>query len=482
MKPDTGIDLRSFTTTDVADRFHSELGNQQLHFDYEPGMALLFGHPVVITRDRISQFLSAAFNIVTWFEEEICTDVQKLTQWIGGNGHSRAGTLLGQSLNVLAVNQHLVDLIRKGYRLPFAYDLMGARNTDGSRGFKCVEFQAYPAPVWQARRIAMAAKAAAPQHLADAQIDYRDPLGDCRLLLSLTDGEPIIVMDTQSMHQYSRIDQTDMARDLGDEQSYPIEYKDIVGKNEKGEWIANERDTDDQVTRQVVLKHVFCRSVPYDILDLERQLKDDPAKLAILVEFFTDPTVNWISHPAWSNLLDKRDLDLLQKWPETQPHHLRAYYAGQTVPPGKYKLKPLEGMGGKNQEEITVAEGKTETVPSGMMAQEFIDLDPYQVELPFGQTADATIELRVAPLPTFDRRNADRGATLFPRVAPRESVVDGKTVLTHTNAANISLVTAQQFLPAFQARLGISNTLSPHHLPFGYAAGLIKSDTAHSQT
>jgi hypothetical protein len=62
--------------------------------------------------------------------------------------------------------------------------------------------------------------------------------------------------------------------------------------------------------------------VPDEIREVLSTRQNQPDRIQEILDFFSDSSLNWIWHPAWQNIFDKRDLAVLKNLPTAGQHYV----------------------------------------------------------------------------------------------------------------------------------------------------------------
>lgn len=164
--------------------------------------------------------------------------------------------------------------------------------------------------------------------------------------------------------------------------------------------------------------------VPDEVREVLSTLQNQPDRRQELVDFFSDLSLNWLWHPAWQNIFDKRDLAALKNLPTAHHHYVETIRQGDVLA-GVYFQKSVDGHGGANQSIVKVQDKYS--VPEGFILQ------PYLVKKRFeyfaaeeGLNFDCSVELRIMRNLSLSTARNQSGAYFMARIAPYE--VEGESV------------------------------------------------------
>lgn len=416
-----------------------------------------YGHPIVVKKKAVDQIFNASFAICNWFTKQI-TSPEFLSEWID----NRAPYFLEKSLSSDRVNRQLFNYISRGLNIPFAFDVLLSMDSQGKPRFTCVEFQTAIGYLGWFKGLTDIS-VLADNSLSKYQSSYHNPINDLKeIKLELANNQEILVMDINPMNSRTSIDGIEMAKILGDENSLPVSPVDIY--REDGKWYVKVRNKQNRHIRTIEVNYVLCRMVKSDIIMLEQQIAGDIEKQYLLLDFFRDGSIQWIWHPAWQNIIDKRDLQVLQKIDCCQEYASLTYQQNQFVTrDGIYVKKPIGETGGYNQEVLKIHGLRNYIVPNGYILQEHIKVYPLLVDIQaLNISTLATFELRIMPTIAWNKNNKQRGSYLMARLAPRREKIGGN--LTKTNVSPIQS-SVDQWIKWYENKTG--TTIPATDVPFG---------------
>jgi hypothetical protein len=355
------------------------------------GHPIQYGHPFVLERSQAEEIAKAAGVAEAIVREEIGRR-GGVSAWLADYPTTFGDVLL----NTPKINTQLESRLEKGYRLPLAYD--GIFVSDhGQPAFRVVEVQsAIGYEPWIEELLK-----AAGHNSTDQEAWYDISLNAFkRMKRELAGGEDITVMDTDPFGP-TQVDQIGIARAMGEADSLPISPLDIhytpsvgyyyyryetnpqtgrpVQETETGQY----RKTEERVP----IKHVLSRMLQSNLDSLDTLLKDNPAQRKLVLQFLTDPSIDWIWHPSWQYIIDKATLTLLkdafeQRNSPLRKHFLPIYGEGERVPPGTYVRKPTNAEGGAEQAIMMVRAGEEVIAEEDTVYQELFRPYPMRVCLP----------------------------------------------------------------------------------------------------
>ncbi|NJK65853.1 MAG: hypothetical protein HC849_00955 [Oscillatoriales cyanobacterium RU_3_3] len=424
-----------------------------------------YGHPIVVKKEVVEEIFKASLAICDWFKKQINTP-EKLSQWVD----KRTPYLLGKSLSSYQVNKQLFNYINQGFNIPFEFDVLLSIDSQGSPKFTCVEFQSAIGYLGWIKGLTDIC-VLADNSLTKYQSSYHNPINDLiEIKIELAKNQEIIVMDINPLTSRTSVDLIEMAKILGDEKSLPVSPLDVY--REDGKWYINVRNKNNQHIRTIQANYVLCRMTKSDIISLEKQIAGDVKKRNLLLDFFRDGSIQWIWHPAWQNILDKRDLQVLQEINCCQKYASLIYQENQVVTSdGVYVKKPMDETGGYNQEVIQISASRNYIVPNGYIFQEFIKVYPLQVDIKaLNLSTLATLELRVMPTIAWNKSNKQRGSYLMARLAPRREKIAGK--ITKTNILPIQ-DSVDRWITWYKNKTG--TTVPATDMPFGMCPVFIET-------
>lgn len=456
-------EINSFTK-ESSNNYSSLLFNQGYIVNFER-KSWLYGHPIVVNKQVVEQNLNASFAICDWFKKQINTP-EDLSKWID----NRTPYFLGKSLSADLVNRQLFNYIHQGFNIPFVFDVLLSMDSQGKPRFTCIEFQSVIGYLGWFKGLTDIC-VLADNSLTKYQSSYQNPINDLReIKLELANNQEILVMDINPMNSPSSVDVVEMAKILGDENSLPVSPVDIY--REDGKWYVKARNKQNKHIRTIRVNYVLCRMVKSDIILLEEQIAGNIRKQNLLLDFFRDGSIQWIWHPAWQNIIDKRDLQVLQKINCCQEYASLTYQQNQFVTHnGVYVKKPIDESGGRNQEVIKIHANSNYRVPNGYVLQEFIKVYPLKVDIKaLNLSTLATFELRVMPTIAWNKSNKQRGSYVMARLAPRRKEIGGN--LTKTNVFPIQN-SVDKWIKWYENKTG--TTVPATDIPFGLCPVLIKN-------
>jgi hypothetical protein len=329
---------------------------------------------------------------------------------------------VGQPLNLKTINSQLVKHLQSGLGIPIAYDVLVTDNCQNSLSIKATEVQGVISYLGWIRLILQAAKTALGEHPEELLDKLFEPEKGLEAIKQLSQTPEIFIVDVDPVRQASRIDLQAMSELLSGSGSHLVSIYEIYRHG--SHWLADIHDSAGRLLKTVKMVNIICRLVPDEIREVLSTLQNQPDSKQELVDFFSDSSLNWIWHPAWQNIFDKRDLEVLKKLPTARQHYVETIQQGE-VPPGVYFQKSVDGHGGANQSIVKVQDNYS--VPEGFILQ------PYLVKKRFeyfvseqGLNFDCSVELRIMRNLSLGTARNQSGAYFMARIAPYE--VEGESV------------------------------------------------------
>ncbi len=352
---------------------------------------LQMGHPVELPSTLSEQIVAGAKAT----HDIILAKIKEqggVTEWL-----KDAPVMFGPHvINDPEVNKQLDSRIDKGFGLPLEFDTLLSRK-DGELHTPILEIHtAISYETVLADRLEAAGYDTTASNTRFGETSPADIYASFPELFA--GGEPIVVMDTFPFDS-TRPDKVGMQRLMGNPDSLPISPLDIIGKDENGYYyhpyiedpekpLDAKRDEQGKpikdTSKTEYVKHAFARMAQYDLDVLWDTINANPDKEAaqeqgdLIAQFLRDSSVNWVWHPSWQHLGDKKMMpDVRKKMIEDAnplaDQYVPVYGAGETVvESGKYIKKPTSAQHGVDQSRETVQQNDVVTVEEGYVYQGLI--------------------------------------------------------------------------------------------------------------
>lgn len=467
------------------------------------------GHPVEIKEEFLMQITDGARASHRIILDEI-RKVNGITEFM----RQTPVTFGPYNLNSPDINQQLANRLDQGYGLPFLYDLLITRESGELVG-KVIEIQTgigYETIINERLQAA-----GYPSDDARTRLGGGNP---ATLYASLSErfanGEPIVVMDADPFDS-TRIDKIGMAQLMGEENDLPMSPLDIIGKDEKGYYYNpyiidpqkpfsikrnDEGNPVKDTTKKKYVNNILARMGQFDLDLLWDKLQDDPHRAEFIAKFFTDSSLNWIIHPNWQHIGDKRLLPLikarlLSKESPLADQFVQVYGSGEKiVEPGIYLKKPTtESYGnGISREKVDTSNRRVE---DGFIYQRLIVPAAIPLNVPGRlaanmrrasqkalqardivagdelRTITGQVEIRLI-IPPYWNYNEEVSGRLMTRLAPRWTSPDSdELVRAQTNGLMIC--------DALHAYLDPKNAEEHIYYPYGLAPAIVIFDTTNGK-
>ena len=439
---------------------------------------LQMGHPTELPSAFVEEFVAGSRATHDYLLGRI--------KEVGVTEHMKANEVMfgPYVLNSESVNRQLDARLTQGYGIPMEFDGLMAR---GNGEIYAPTLEIHTAisyePVLAERLKAAGYDPTAPntrfgsQSPADIYSSFSELFAG---------GEPIVVMDTFPFDS-TRPDKVGMQKMMGGADSLPISPLDIVGKDEGGyyyhPYIEDPKHPLDAVrddegnplkdeTKKEYVKHAFARMAQFDLDVLWETIQRNPdkekakAQTALVTQFLLDGEVNWIWHPTWQHLGDKKMMPEVRKVLVADGNPAARQYGpiygpGERVEePGRYIKKPTSAQHGVDQtkervekdEDVIVPEGyvyQTQIMPApvlsyvnGQQAEEMRRTDQTTLRSIDRTATDPrpiTGQLEVRALtPPYWRTDSEMPGRFMTRYAPRWTQPEKHLRYTQTNAAGIT--------------------------------------------
>ncbi|MEG4584587.1 hypothetical protein QUA54_04950 [Microcoleus sp. MOSTC5] len=449
------IEIAQFTT-EQAKSYWQALAQLKLNFICQ-NQPFQYGFPLIISAELADQLYQASQEVEDYILA-LATDADALNERIT----QRFKSVVGQHLNLKTINSQLVKHLQSGLGIPIAYDVLVTDNCQNSLSIKATEVQGVISYLGWIRLILQAAKTALGEHPEELLDKLFEPEKGLEAINQLSQTPEIFIVDVDPVRQASRIDLQAMSELLSGSGSHLVSIYEIYRHG--SHWLADIHDSAGRLLKTVKMVNIICRLVPDEIREVLSTLQNQPDSKQELVDFFSDSSLNWIWHPAWQNIFDKRDLAALKDLPTAHHHYVKTIQQGD-VPPGVYFQKSVDGHGGANQSIVKVQDNYS--VPEGFILQ------PYLVKKPFkyivseqGLKFDCSVELRIMRNLSLGTPRNQSGAYFMARIAPYE--VEGDSV---KNSVKEIQNAVSHILDQYKQS---SRKIHYWQLPFGFSPVLIQ--------
>jgi hypothetical protein len=301
-------------------------------------------------------------------------------------------------LNFPEVNKQLEDRLKRGWRLPFAFDVFYIVK-NGKPNWAITEVQTAIWPVVRQKEFIRAA--GYNPESRQTWLGETTPYEVFSTIPQETQGEPVTVIDMDPIRQFA--DNTYIARALGgnfaisplDIKEDPLGYYyheyevDPDGKPIKDTKIGEYKKTQEKVR----ILYVIDRMGQLDLDELDNVLQNNPQQRELILKFMKDPRLTWYHHTSWNYVIEKQTMkdirnSLIDSHSPYRDLYVPIFAPGEQIPPGTYIIKPSGKAQGKGQSIKKVAPGESFFVPIGHVAQEEFLPYPIPISLP-GELAGA---------------------------------------------------------------------------------------------
>ena len=409
------IEIAEFTT-EQAKSYWQALNELKLNIIYQ-NQPIQYGFPLIISAEIADQLYQASQEVEDYILA-LATDADALNERIT----ERFNSVVGQVLNLKTINSYLVKYLQSGLGIPIAYDVLITDNFQDSLSIRATEVQGVISYLGWIYLILQAARTALGKSQENLLDKLFDPEKGLEAIKQLSQTPDIFIVDVDPVRQPTRIDIQAMSELVSGSGSHLVSIYEIYrhGSN----WLADIHDCTGRLLKTVKIDNIICRLVPDEIREVLSTLQNQPDRRQELVDFFSDSSLNWIWHPAWQNIFDKRDLGVLKKLPTACQHYVETIQKGD-VPPGVYFQKSVDGHGGANQSIVKVQDKYS--VPEGFILQPYLVKKRFKyIVLEQGLNFDCSVELRIIRNLSLGTARNQSGAYFMARIAPYE--VEGESV------------------------------------------------------
>lgn len=261
-----------------------------------------------------------------------------------------------------------------------------------SLSIKVTEVQSVISYLGWIRLILQAARTALGKYQKELLDKLFEPEKGLEAIKQLSQIPDFFIVDVEPVRQSTRIDLQAMSNSLSGSDSHLVSIYNIYrhGSN----WLADIHDSTGKLLKSVKIHNIICRLVPDEIREVLNTLQNQPDRKQELIDFFSDSSLNWIWHPAWQNIFDKRDLEDLKKMPTAGHHYVQTIQQGH-VSPGVYFQKSVDGHGGANQSIVKVQNNYS--VPEGFILQPYLIKKRFEYFVSAQElNSDCSVELRIS--------------------------------------------------------------------------------------
>ncbi|MFP5272820.1 hypothetical protein [Coleofasciculus sp.] len=449
------IEIAQFTTDQAKSYWHS-INQLKLNFIHQ-NQPHQYGFPLIISAEIADQLYQASQELEDYILA-LATDADALNERIT----QRFNSVVGQPLNLKTINSYLVKHLQSGLGIPINYDVLVTDNFQSSLSLKSTEVQTSCCHLGWMRLMLQAARTALGKSHEELLDKLFEPEKGLKAIKQLSQTPEIFIVDVDPIRQVTRIDLQAMSELVSGSGSHLISIYEIYRQGNN--WLADIHDSAGRLLKTVKVVNIICRMVPGEVREVLSTLQNQPDRRQEIVDFFSDSSLNWIWHPAWQNIFDKRDLAAFKNLPTAQQHYVETIQQGD-VPPGVYFQKSVDGHGGANQSIVKVQDKYS--VPEGFILQ------PYLVKKRFkyivseqGLDFDCSVELRIMRNLSLGTARNQSGAYFMARIAPYE--VEGESVkngMTEIHKAMYHILDQYK-----------QSSRNIHHwqLPFGFSPVLIQ--------
>ncbi len=449
------IEIAQFTT-EQAKSYWQALDQLKLNFICQ-NQPFQYGFPLIISAELADQLYQASQEVEDYILA-LATDLDALNERIT----QRFNSVVGQPLNLKTINSHLVKHLQSGLGIPIVYDVLVTNNLQDSLSLKATEVQGVICYLGWIRLILQAARTALKKNPEELVEKLFEPEKGLEAIKQLSQKPEIFIVDVDPVRQSTSIDIQAMSQLVSGSGSNLVSIYEIYRQGNN--WLADIHDSTGRLLKTVKIVNIICRLVPDEIREVLSTLQNQPDRRQELVDFFSDSSLNWIWHPAWQDIFDKRDLAALKDLPTARHHYVETIQQGD-VPPGVYFQKSVDGHGGANQSIVKVQDNYS--VPEGFILQ------PYLVKKRFeyfvaeeGLNFDCSVELRIMRNLSLGTARNQSGAYFMARIAPYE--VEGESVKNNVKEIQNAV---SHILDQYK-----QSSRNIHHwqLPFGLSPVLIQ--------
>jgi hypothetical protein len=414
------IEIAQFTT-EQAKSYWQAIDQLKLNLIYQ-NKPFQYGFPLIISAEIAYQLYQASQEVEDYILA-LATDVDVLNEHIT----QRFNKSVGYPLNLKTINSYLVKHLQSGLGIPIVYDVLTTESCQNSISLRAIEVQNAISYTGWTRLLLQAAKTALGRSKENLLDKLFEPEKSLRTIKQLSRSPEIFIVDIDPIRQVTRIDLQTMSEILSGSSSHLVSIYEIYryGNN----WLADIHDSTGKFLKTVKIVNIICRLVPDEIKKVINTLQNQPNRIQELLEFFSDSSLNWIWHPAWQNIFDKRDLEVLKNLKTARQHYVETIQE-DCVPSGVYFQKPSDGHGGANQSIIKVEDKYR--IPEGFILQPYLDKKRFEYILPEqGFNFDCSVELRIMRNLSLGTTRNKSGAYFMARIAPYE--VNGESVKNNMN-------------------------------------------------
>ena len=409
------IEIAQFTT-EQAKSYWQTINQLKLNLIYQ-NQPFQYGFPLIISAEIADQLYQSSQEVEDYILA-LATDADALNERIT----QRFNSVVGQPLNLKTINSYLIKHIQSGLGIPIGYDVLITDNFQDSLSLRATEVQGGICYLGWIRLILQAARTALGKSQAELFNKLFEPEKGLEAIKQLSQTPDIFIVDVDPVRQTTRIDLQAMSELVSGSDSHLVSIYKIYRHG--NDWLADIHDSTGRLLKTVKIVNIICRMVPDEIREVLSTLQNQPDRIREILDFFSDSSLNWIWHPAWQNIFDKRDLAALKNLPTAHHHYVETIQQGD-VPPGVYFQKSVDGHGGTNQSIVKVQDKYS--VPEGFILQ------PYLVKKRFEYFTseeklnfDCSVELRIMRNLSLGTARNQSGAYFMARIAPYE--VDGESV------------------------------------------------------
>lgn len=409
------IEIAQFTTEQAKSYWHS-INQLKLNFIHQ-NQPCQYGFPLIISAEIADQLYQASQEVEDYILA-LATDADALNERIT----QRFNSVVGQPLNLKTINSYLVKHLQSGLGIPIAYDVLVTDNFQDSLSIRATEVQSGIPYLGWIRLILQAARTALKENPEELLDKLFEPEEGLEAIKQLSQTPEIFIVDVDPVRQATRIDLQAMSELVSGCDSHLVSIYEIYRQGNN--WLADIHDSAGRLLKTVKIVNIICRMVPDEVREVLSTLQKQPYRRQELVDFFSDLSLNWLWHPAWQNIFDKRDLAALKNLPTAHHHYVETIRQGDVLP-GVYFQKSVDGHGGANQSIVKVQDKYS--VPEGFILQ------PYLVKKRFeyfaaeeGLNFDCSVELRIMRNLSLSTARNQSGAYFMARIAPYE--VEGESV------------------------------------------------------
>jgi hypothetical protein len=409
------IEIAQFTT-EQAKSYWQTINQLKLNLIYQ-NQPFQYGFPLIISAEIADQLYQSSQEVEDYILA-LATDADALNERIT----QRFNSVVGQPLNLKTINSYLIKHIQSGLGIPIGYDVLITDNFQDSLSLRATEVQGGICYLGWIRLILQAARTALGKSQAELFNKLFEPEKGLEAIKQLSQTPDIFIVDVDPVRQTTRIDLQAMSELVSGSDSHLVSIYKIYRHG--NDWLGDIHDSTGRLLKTVKIVNIICRLVPDEIREVLSKLRNKPDRIRELLEFFSDSSLNWIWHPAWQNIFDKRDLRVLKNFKTAHQHYVETLHQGY-VSPGVYFQKQIDGHGGANQSIVQVQDKYS--VPEDFILQPYLVKKRFEYIVPEQElNFDCSVELRIMRNLSLGTARNQSGAYFMARIAPYE--VEGESV------------------------------------------------------